>query len=171
MSHPKSPLLLAGAGLALFSFVVAMSRLAANGQELFDSVALSPQTLNDGNDDSMPSDREWTLRRDYKIDAQLNDAPQDTVTLTVVRESRNKNRLLGSFSGNKDGTGKPNDSIFTGETTAREGNLLILRQELPVTQFVGIHVGHRVSANEFRGTWHDNAGQSGDFDLKLTDNE
>ena len=170
MARLKSQLFMAAAGIVLLSIVVASEQIEVNGQDRFDSAALSPRLLDIGNSQSIPSNREWTLRRDYKIDGQLNDAPRDTITLAVVRESRNKNRLLGSFRGNKDGTGKPNDSIFTGETIAREGDLLILRQVLPVTQFVGIHVGHRVSPTEFRGTWHDNAGQSGDFDLKFVGN-
>jgi len=32
---------------------------------------------------------------------------------------------------------------------------------------VVIHTGHLVGENHYRGTWYDNSGQSGDFDLKV----
>jgi hypothetical protein len=32
---------------------------------------------------------------------------------------------------------------------------------------VVIHTGHLVAANHYRGVWHDNSGQCGDFELRI----
>jgi len=110
----------------------------------------------------LPEDAKWDLKRDFKIDGKLEDA-QD-----AVLQLKGKGNLLSGHFVDKKALGEDNDSAFSGEVVTREKSLLILRQEHKDKDgtYVVIHTGHLVGENHYRGTWHDNAGKSGDFELK-----
>jgi len=116
-----------------------------------------------------PVDAKWDLIRDFKIDGKLEETENNMLQLKTQG-----NRLVGHFL-DKKAAGKVNESIFSGEVATREKPLLILRQDgkfhksFPGHElYVAIYTGHLVAANHYRGTWHDNAGGSGEFELKVS---
>ena len=113
----------------------------------------------------LPEASKWDLTRDYKIDGKLEDNQNIQQTpLTLLVQG---NQLSGHYLDRKAG-GENNNSTFSGEIVTREKSLLILRQEGKKDgTYVVIHTGHQIGENHYRGTWHDNSGQSGDFELKI----
>jgi hypothetical protein len=111
---------------------------------------------------SLPEDGKWELRRDFKLDGKVEEA-RDNTRLQLKGKG---NQFSGHFV-DKKANGKDNDSTFSGEVMTRGKSLLILRQEHKERDgYVVIHIGQLVGKNHFRGVWYDNAGQSGDFELK-----
>jgi hypothetical protein len=105
---------------------------------------------------------DWNLIRDFNIDGKIEEAE-----CTVLQLSAKGNELSGHFA-DKKALESDNGSIFSGEVVTREKSLLILKQSLSSNGgYVLIHTGLQVGANHYRGTWHDNGGKSGDFELKL----
>lgn len=111
----------------------------------------------------LPEASKWGLR-DYKINGQLEN--NRSVQQTPLALKLQGNQLSGQFWEEKV-CGLNNHSSFSGEIVTRERPLLILRQEDQKDgTYVVIHAGHQVGADHYRGVWHDNSGQSGDFELK-----
>jgi hypothetical protein len=107
----------------------------------------------------------WDLARDFKIDGKLEDTQK--LESFPLELSLKGTQLSGHFIGKKVGD-EVNDSVFSGEIVTREKPLLILRQQANRDGiYVVIHAGHLIGENHYRGVWHDNSGQSGDFELKL----
>jgi hypothetical protein len=112
----------------------------------------------------LPEDGEWELRRDFKLDGKVEDAPDKT----WLQLERKGNQFSGHFV-DKKVNGKDNDSTFSGEVITHGRSLLILRQEHKERDgYVVIHTGQLVGENHYRGVWYDNVGQSGDFELKYS---
>lgn len=114
----------------------------------------------------LPEANKWDLRRDYKVDGNLEkkrSEPQTSLALQV-----RGGQISGHFWERMAGSVN-NNSTFSGEVVTREKTLLILRQEDKKDgTYVVIHAGHQIGENHYRGVWHDNSGQSGDFELKVS---
>jgi hypothetical protein len=127
------------------------------------SILITPSPAQDRAEaPRLPEDAKWDLMRDFTSDGKLQDAQSTPVQL------KGKGSQLSGHFVDKKALGEDNDSTFTGEAVTREKSL-ILRQEHKVKDgtYVAIHVGHLVGENHYRGTWYDNAGGSGDFELKV----
>lgn len=112
----------------------------------------------------LPEDAKWLLHRDFKIDGKLEDAQETRLHL------KGKGNQLSGYYVDKKALGVVNETAYTLEVVTREKPLLILRGEHKDTEstYVIIHAGHLVGENHYRGTWHDNAGNAGDFELKVS---
>jgi RNA polymerase sigma factor (sigma-70 family) len=110
----------------------------------------------------LSEDGKWELRRDFKLDGKVEEAPEKT----WLQLKRKGHQFSGHFV-DKKANGKHNDSTFSGEVITHGKSLLILQQEHKERDgYVVIHTGQLVGENHYRGVWYDNAGQSGDFELK-----
>lgn len=112
----------------------------------------------------LPDDARWVLHRDFKIDGKLADAQE-----THLQLKAKGNQLSGHYVDRK-ALGVANDTGYTAEIATREKPLIILRGEFKEADstYVIVHTGHLVGENHYRGTWHDNAGNCGDFELKVS---
>lgn len=112
----------------------------------------------------LPEDAKWVLHRDFKIDGKLADAQE-----THLQLQAKGSRLSGHYVDRK-ALGVANDTAYTAEVATREKPLIVLRGESRDVEstYVIVHAGHLVGESHFRGTWHDNAGNCSDFELKVS---
>jgi hypothetical protein len=107
---------------------------------------------------TLPAEAVWVLRYDGKVDGELKPKPGSEVRWRV--SSRN-GRVSGSLAGKKEGD--PSDHKLSGEVAEGKPPVVSLRQDGPkglVCYYAGT-----LSAGKVVGTWYDNRGGSGDFEM------
>jgi hypothetical protein len=109
----------------------------------------------------MPHDAVWSMRYDSKLDGEVTGKPADAVrwALTVRND-----RISGSLAGLK--PGDPADHRVAGEIVAGKPPILLLRQDGP-NGLVCYYTGRRVEEGKVIGTWFDNRGAAGDFEMTV----
>ena len=103
----------------------------------------------------------WSMRYDSKLDGEVTGKPADAVrwALTVRND-----RISGSLAGMK--PGDPADHRVAGEIVAGKPPIMLLRQDGP-NGLVCYYTGRRVEESKVIGTWFDNRGSAGDFEMVL----
>jgi hypothetical protein len=101
------------------------------------------------------------MRYDAKLDGQLSDKDAGEVRWRCAVRN---NRYSGSLAGLKEND--PTDHRLAGEIVDGKPAILFLRQDGP-KGLVCFYTGKRSEAGTFVGTWFDNRGKSGDFELTV----
>ena len=117
-------------------------------------------------DTLVPATATWSARWDHTLDgAVVSNSPWE-LQLDVRNDS-----ITGHVS--KDPDGHSSGSIFSGQLIRHKPQapranaaVLVLREDHADGYFV-ISTARMVSAKRFLGTWVDNAGQIGDFEIKI----
>jgi hypothetical protein len=101
------------------------------------------------------------MRYDDKLDGEVTGKSADAVrwALTVRND-----RISGSLAGLK--AGDPSDHRIAGEIVAGKPAIIMLRQDGP-RGLVCYYTGKRVEEGKVVGTWFDNRGKSGDFEMGI----
>jgi len=101
------------------------------------------------------------MRYDSKLDGEVTGKPADAVrwALTVRND-----RISGSLADMK--PGDPKDHRVAGEIVAGKPPIMLLRQDGP-NGLVCYYTGRRVEAEKVVGTWFDNRGSAGDFEMTM----
>ena len=103
----------------------------------------------------------WSMRYDSKLDGEVTGNPADAVrwALTVRND-----RISGSLADMK--PGDPKDHRVAGEIVTGKPPILLLRQDGP-NGLVCYYTGRRVEEGKVIGTWFDNRGSAGDFEMTI----
>jgi hypothetical protein len=107
----------------------------------------------------LPAEGVWVLRYDDKVDGELKAKPSSEVRW---RLSVRNDRVAGSLDGIK--PGDPSDHRMSGEVAAGKPPVVSLRQDGP-KGLVCFYAGKLVAPDRVVGTWYDNRGGSGDFEM------
>ncbi len=107
----------------------------------------------------LPAEAVWVLRYDDKVDGELKAKPGAEVRW---RLSVRNDRVAGSLAGLKEGD--PSDHRLAGEVVAGRPPVVSLRQDGP-KGLVCYYAGTRAADGRVAGTWYDNRGGSGDFEM------
>jgi hypothetical protein len=109
----------------------------------------------------LPAEAVWSMRYDDKLDGEVTGKPADAVRwMFTVRNDR----IAGSLAGLK--AGDPSDHRIAGEVVAGKPAIVMLRQDGP-RGLVCYYTGKRVDEGKIVGTWFDNRGKSGDFEMVI----
>jgi hypothetical protein len=101
------------------------------------------------------------MRYDSKLDGKLEDKSHGEVRWRIALRN---NRLTGGLADAKEKD--PSDHRLAGELAEGKPPILFMRQDGP-KGLVCYYSGKRVAENRIAGTWFDNRGNSGDFELAL----
>jgi hypothetical protein len=112
----------------------------------------------------LPDNVVWLIRYDYVLDGVL----RGEVSESRWRFEVHDNHITGTPISDKEGNPEEQHRI-TGEVVDGRVPLLSLRQA-GLTGYVCFTSGRRVGAERFAGTWYDNAGWAGDFEM-MRDNK
>ncbi len=107
----------------------------------------------------LPAEAVWVMRYDDKLDGEVRAKPGGEVRWKF---SVRNDRVSGSLAGMKESD--PADHRLSGEVVAGKPPIVSLRQDGP-KGLVCYYTGKRVAADRIVGTWYDNRGSSGDFEL------
>jgi hypothetical protein len=109
----------------------------------------------------LPAEAVWVMHYDDKLDGELHAKPGGEVRWKL---SVRNDRVAGSLADVKETD--PKNHHLAGEIVAGNPPILSLRQDGPkgLTCF---YTGKRVAADRITGTWFDNRGSAGDFELAL----
>jgi hypothetical protein len=107
----------------------------------------------------LPAHAVWVMRYDAKLDGELTGKIEDAVrwSLTVRND-----RITGGLDGMKVGDAK--DHRVAGEIAAGKPPILVLRQDGP-NGLTCYYTGKLIGEGRAVGTWFDNRGGSGDFEM------
>ena len=109
----------------------------------------------------LPADAEWVMRYDDKLDGEVKDKSGTEVRWKLaVRNDRVSGRLAELKESD------PADHRIGGEVTAGTPPVVALRQDGP-KGLVCYYAGKRVAGDRIVGTWYDNRGAAGDFELTI----
>jgi hypothetical protein len=107
----------------------------------------------------LPAEAVWVMRYDAKLDGEVTGRPADAVRWAfAVRNDRVSGGLAGAKSGD------PADHRVAGEVVAGSPPIILLRQDGP-KGLVCYYTGKRVEGGRVVGTWFDNRGKAGDFEM------
>lgn len=120
-----------------------------------NSVSQSPETPKP----LLPQAGIWKMRYDGKVDGELSGKVSDDVQWKFAMRN---NHVTGSLVGLKEGDAS--DHKIAGEVVEGKPAILFLRQDGP-KGLVCFYSGKRLDDGRFTGTWFDNRGNSGDFEL------
>ena len=119
----------------------------------------------------LPAGATWTGRWDHKLDGEVV-----TNSFWELRLDIRNGNITGHVL--KISDGNSSDSILSGQVIKptvptvkgkRGVSVLVLRHDTSANGYFVINTACRVSASRFLGTWIDSLGQTGDFELTLTD--
>lgn len=101
----------------------------------------------------------WIMRYDSKLDGKLEDKSHGEVRWKIAVRN---DRVSGGLADAKDRD--PKDHRLAGEIARGKSPILFMRQDGP-DGLVCFYSGKFVADNKIAGTWFDNRGNSGDFEL------
>ena len=107
------------------------------------------------------AEQTWVMHYDMKLDGKLDAASHGKVRWQIVVRN---NRVSGMLADAKERG--PNDHRLAGEIVAGKPPILFMRQDGP-KGLVCFYSGKRVAEDKVAGTWFDNRGNSGDFELTI----
>ena len=124
-------------------------------------VVVAPTLADDPPKALLPAEAVWVMRYDAKLDGEVTGKPTDAVRwqFTVRNE-----RVAGNLADRK--PGDPADHRIAGEVAPGSPPIVMLRQDGP-KGLVCYYTGKRVDEGRVVGTWFDNRGKSGDFELVI----
>ena len=135
-----------------------MSRLT--GVALLATLPL-PLGADDRPKPLLPAEAVWVMRYDAKLDGEVTGKPDDAVRWAfAVRNDRVSSGLAGLRPGD------PTDHRVAGEVVPGDPPIIWLRQDGP-KGLVCYYTGRRVDAGRVVGTWFDNRGKAGDFEMAV----
>jgi len=109
----------------------------------------------------LPEEAVWVMRYDDKVDGEVKDKPGAEVRWKLsVRNDRVSGRLAELKESD------PADHRIGGEIAAGKPPVVALRQDGP-KGLVCYYAGKRVADDRIVGTWYDNRGAAGDFELTV----
>jgi hypothetical protein len=117
-----------------------------------------------GGQPPLTPDGVWKMRYDAKLDGQVLAEAKGDVGEVRWRCAVRNNRVSGSLAGLKEND--PSDHRLAGEIVDGKPAILFLRQDGP-RGLVCFYTGKRSESGSFVGTWFDNRGKSGDFELVI----
>ncbi|HWR52402.1 MAG TPA: hypothetical protein VN428_14920 [Bryobacteraceae bacterium] len=100
----------------------------------------------------------WVPHFDRQLDGAVKDA--ETATYNIVFKSQDGSSFVGKYA--YGGTGTYQGTLFSAGTTS------VISVTYKSGDYYAVWAAKLVSRNEIVGTWHDVAGQSGDFRLIRT---
>jgi len=101
----------------------------------------------------------WSMRYDSKLDGVVTGKLADAVRWEFTLRN---DRVSGGLAGSK--PGDPNDHRMAGEAVPGKPAILSLRQDGP-KGLVCYYTGKQMDDGRYAGTWFDNRGTSGDFEM------
>ncbi len=119
----------------------------------------SPSGWADPTTAHLPAEAVWVMRYDSELDGKVTGKPADAVRWAFAVRN---DRVSGGLAGSKEGD--PADHRISGEVAAGKPPIVSLRQDGP-GGLVCYYTGRRVEAARVVGTWFDNRGKSGDFEM------
>jgi hypothetical protein len=132
---------------------------------LLSAVVLSVIPTIGGADDipkpALPSDSVWVMNYDDKLDGELKPKPGSEVRWRIA--VRNE-RIFANLADKKQND--PDDHRISGEVVTGKPHIVSLRQDGP-GGLVAFYTGRLVANNKMIGTWYDNRGGSGDFEMTV----
>ncbi len=109
----------------------------------------------------LPAAGIWVMHYDAKLDGEVTGKPADAVRWAFI--VRNE-RISGSLAGLK--AGDPSDHRIAGEIATGKPPIIMLRQDGP-GGLVCYYTGKHIEEGKIIGTWFDNRGKSGDFEMTI----
>lgn len=109
----------------------------------------------------LPAEAVWVMHYDDKLDGEVHAKPGGEVRWKL---SVRNDRIAGSLADKKETD--PTNHHLAGEIVAGKPPVLSLRQDGP-KGLVCYYTGKKVAADKIAGTWFDNRGSSGDFELVM----
>lgn len=103
----------------------------------------------------------WVMRYDAKLDGQVTGKAEDGVRWALAVRN---DRISGSLADHK--PGDSTDYRIAGEVVSGKPPIVMLRQDGP-KGLVCYYTGQRVEEGRVVGTWFDNRGKAGDFEMVI----
>ena len=109
----------------------------------------------------LPQEAVWKMRYDAKLDGEIHAKDGEAVRWKFAVRN---NRIGGNLAGLKDGD--PSDHRIAGEVVEGKPAIVSLRQDGP-KGLVCFYTGKLTADGRIEGTWFDNRGTAGDFELQV----
>jgi hypothetical protein len=107
----------------------------------------------------LPAEAVWAMRYDARLDGEVTGKSADAVRWAFAVRN---DRVSGGLAGLK--PGDPTDHRIAGEVVPGGPPIVLLRQDGP-KGLVCFYTGKRVEEGRVVGTWFDNRGKAGDFEM------
>jgi len=107
----------------------------------------------------LPPHAVWVMRYDGKLDGMVTGKAEDGVRWSLTLRN---DRISGSIDGKR--AGDPKDHRIAGEIAPGKPPILMLRQDGP-GGLVCYYTGRVGEDGKVVGTWFDNRGSAGDFEM------
>lgn len=124
-------------------------------------VFMAPAFADDAPKPLLPAEAVWAMRYDAKLDGEVTGKPGDAVRWQFTVRN---DRVAGNLADHK--PGDPADHRIAGEVVPGSPPIIMLRQDGP-KGLVCYYTGKRVEEGRVVGTWFDNRGKSGDFEMVI----
>ena len=121
--------------------------------------AVAPAAAEDAPKPLLPAEAVWVMRYDAKLDGEVTGLPADAVRWAFTVRN---DRVSGGLADLK--PADPTDHRIAGEVVPGGPPIVLLRQDGP-KGLVCYYTGRRVDADRVVGTWFDNRGKAGDFEM------
>jgi hypothetical protein len=109
----------------------------------------------------MPSDAVWVMKYDDKLDGEVNAKLGRDIRWRIAMRN---DRVAGCLADLKEGD--PQDHKLAGEVATGKSPIVHIRQDGP-GGLTCYYTGKFVGADRVVGTWFDNRGGSGDFEMSV----
>ena len=109
----------------------------------------------------LPAEAVWVMRYDAELDGKVTGKVEDAVRWAFAVRN---DRVSGSLAGLR--AGDPTDHRLAGEIAPGSPPITTLRQDGPGS-LVCYYTGKRIEPDRIVGTWFDNRGKSGDFEMVI----
>ena len=109
----------------------------------------------------LPGEAVWVMRYDAKLDGEVTGKPADAVRWAFTVRN---DRVSGGLAGLK--AGDPADHRIAGEVVPGRPPIVLLRQDGP-KGLVCYYTGRLIEEGRVVGTWFDNRGKAGDFEMVI----
>ena len=129
------------------------------GLSILAVVGLLTACADDAPKPLLPADGIWVMRYDDKLDGEVTGKLADAIRWAFVVRN---DRVSGGLAGLK--AGDPTDHRVAGEVVAGTPPIVLLRQDGP-KGLVCYYTGQRKMEGRVVGTWYDNRGKAGDFEM------
>lgn len=122
-------------------------------------ILVAPAQADDASKPLLPAEAVWAMRYDARLDGEVTGKPADAVRWAFTVRN---DRVAGGLAGLR--AGDPTDHRIAGEVVPGTPPIVMLRQDGP-KGLVCYYTGKRVEEGRVVGTWFDNRGKAGDFEM------